>query len=91
MERNVKFNADKNGMVKRLMKAGRDYVAESVSEEVCREMVDNAISVEPSGRSDYPTMVFTQEGQVFFVDGELILSKKKKERGIKADEEILED
>ena len=79
----MKINADENGMVKRLMKAGNDYVSEYISEELCQDMIDNATTIEPSGRSDYPTMVHTQEGIVFYLDAEVILTKK--ERGIHAD------
>lgn len=75
----VKLNVSEKGMVKRMMKAGRDFVAEEVTEGIAQFMIDNALEVEPSGRSDYPVMVITQSGAVFYVDGEF-------EKGGSADE-----
>lgn len=80
----VKLNVSEKGMVKRMMKAGRDFVTEEVTEGIARFMIDNAINVEPSGNSDYPVLVITQSGAVFYVDGEF-------EKGESVDEEILED
>lgn len=61
----------KDGMVKRLMENGKDFVAETVSEQFCRVMVESAAEVEPSGRSDYPVKVYTQSRRVFYIDAEI--------------------
>lgn len=61
----------KDGMVKRLMENGKDFVAEKVTAEICRLTVENAVEVEPSGRSDYPVKVYTQSGRVFYIDAEI--------------------
>lgn len=66
----VKLNVSEKGMVKRMMKAGRDFVTEEVTEGIARFMIDNAINVEPSGNSDYPVLVITPRA-VFYVDAEI--------------------
>jgi hypothetical protein len=70
----------KDGMVKRLMENGKDFVAEAVSEQLCKVMIEHAVEVEPSGRSDYPVKVYTQSGRVFYIDAEITGTEESDER-----------
>lgn len=80
----VKLNVSEKGMVKRMMKAGRDFVTEEVYAGIVEDMLDTAISVEPSGHSDYPILVIAHNGKVFYVDGTF-------GKEVSGDAEVLED